>query len=68
MTREILNQVDDELDIQQSEGLCINKILAEKIEHAYFDTSGDNVRLQIIMRDNFQFQNLVSIKPPKIDP
>ena len=43
-------------------------ILAEKIEHAYFDTSGDNVRLQIIMRDNFQFQNLASIKLPKIDP
>ena len=68
MNRQILNQVDDDLGIQESKGLYIGKILAEKIEHAYFDTSADNIRLQKIMKDKSPSQNLASMKLPKINP
>ena len=47
MTKEILNQVDDDLGIQESEGPCIDKILAEKNKRAYFNTSAHNISSQI---------------------
>ena len=69
MSREILNQVDDDdLDIQESKEVCISKILAEKIEHVYFDTFADNIRLHKIMNDCSHSQNLASMKPSKINP
>ena len=33
------------MGIKEFEESCIDKILAEKIQHAHFDTSADNVRL-----------------------
>ena len=47
MTKEILNQVDDDLGIQESEGPCVDKILAEKNKRAYFNTSAHNISSQI---------------------
>ena len=63
MSRQILNQIDVGLGIQESEESCIDKTLAEKIEHVYFDTSSDKVRLQKIMKDNSHPRNLASTKP-----
>ena len=47
MTKEILNQVDDDLGIQESEDPCIDKILAEKNKRAYFNTSAHSISSQI---------------------
>ena len=46
LKREKFNNADDDLAIQESEGQCINNILPEKVEHAFFDTTADNIRLQ----------------------
>ena len=50
MSREILHQVDDDLGIQEAECLAVDKLLAEKIGHAYFASSADNTKLQKIMK------------------
>ena len=42
MSREILHQVDDDLGIQEVEGLAVDELLAKKIGHAYFESSADN--------------------------
>ena len=39
MSREILHQVDDDLGIQEAECRAVNELLAEKIDHTYFETS-----------------------------
>ena len=42
MSREILDQVDDDLRIIHEEGPSVNPHLAKKIENAFFEISGDN--------------------------
>ena len=39
MSRQILHQVDDDLGIQEAECRAVNELLAEKIDHTYFETS-----------------------------
>ena len=46
MSREILHPVDDDLDIQEFEGLAVDELLAAKIGHAYFESSTDDAKLQ----------------------
>ena len=45
MSREILHQVNDDLGIQETEGLAVDELLAEKIGHAYFESLVDNTKL-----------------------
>ena len=49
---------DDDLGIEESKELCISKILANKIEHAFFDTFADKIGLHKIMKNCFHSQNL----------
>ena len=68
MSREILHQVDDDLGIQEVEGLAVDELLAKKIGHAYFESSADNTKLQKIMKENQHPSNLMAVKPPKLNP
>ena len=68
MSREILHQVDDDLGIQEAEGLAVDELLPEKIDHAYFESSADNTKLQKIMKENQHPNNLMAVKPPKLNP
>ena len=52
MSRDILHQVDDDLGIQEAKGLAVDELLAEKTDHAYFDSSADNIKLQKLMKEN----------------
>ena len=66
--REILHQVDDDLGIQEAEGPAVDELLSEKINHAYFETSADNTKLQKIMKENQHPRNLMVLKPQKLNP
>ena len=68
MSREILHQVDDDLGIQEAEGPAVDELLAEKINHAYFESSADNTKPQKIMKENQHPSNLMAVKPPKLNP
>ena len=68
MSRKILHQVDDDLGIQEVEGLAVDELLAAKIGHAYFESSADNAKLQKIMKENQHPSNLMAVKPPKLNP
>ena len=68
MSRKILHQVDDDLAIQEVEGLAIDELLAAKIGHAYFESSADNAKLQKIMKENQHPNNLMAVEPPKLNP
>ena len=68
MSREILHPVDDDLDIQEVEGLAVDELLAAKIGHTYFESSADNAKLQKIMKENQHPSNLMAVKPPKLNP
>ena len=52
MSREILHQVDDDLGIQEAEGPAVDELLANTINHAYFESSVDNTKPQKIMKEN----------------
>ena len=67
MSREILHQVDDDLSLQEAEGPAVDELLAEKINHAYFESSTDNTKLQKIMKESQQPRNLMVLKPPKLN-
>ena len=47
---------------------AVDELLAEKINHAYFESSADNTELQKIMKENQHPSNLVDVKPPKTKP
>ena len=68
MSREILHQVYDDLGIQEAEGSAVDELLAERINHAYFESSVDNTKLQKITKENQHPSNLMAVKPPKINP
>ena len=68
MSREILHQVNDNLGIQEAEGVAVDELLVEKIGHAYFESSADDTKLQKIMKENQHSSNLMTIKPPKRNP
>ena len=61
MSREILHQVDDDMGIQEAEGLAVDEFLPEKIEHAYFESSADNTKLHKIMKENQHPSNLMAV-------
>ena len=67
MSRDILHQVDDDVDIQQAEGLAVDELLTEKIGHAYFESSADNTKLRKIMKENQHPSNLMAVKMPKLN-
>lgn len=52
----------------RKEGSYIVPHLAKKIENAFFEISGDNVKLQKIMSDRKHPSNLNMPKPPKTNP
>ena len=47
---------------------AVGELLAEKINHAYFESSADNTKLQKIMKENQHPRNLMVLKPPKLNP
>ena len=47
---------------------AVDELLAEKNNHAYFDSSADNTKLQKIMKENQHPRNLVVLKPTKLNP
>ena len=67
MSREILHQVDDDLGIQEAKELAVDELLAEKTDHAYFESSADNIKLQKLMKENQHPSNLMTVKPPKLN-
>ena len=68
MSKEILHQVDDDLGIQEAEGVAVDELLVEKIDHAYFESSADDTKLQKLMKENQHSSNLMTIKTPKQNP
>ena len=67
MSRDILHQVDDDVDIQQAEGLAVDELLTEEIGHAYFESSADNTKLRKILKENQHPSNLMAVKRPKLN-
>ena len=67
MSREILHQVDDDMGIQEAEGLAVDEFLPEKIGHAYFESSADNNKLQKIMKENQHPSNFLAVMPPELN-
>ena len=63
-----MHQVDDDLGIQEAEGPAVDELLAEKINHAYFESSADNTKPQKIMKENQHPSNFMAVKPPKLNP
>ena len=68
MIPDILGQVDDEFSLLDEEGPSVDTELAKKIENVFFESSGDNIRLQKIMKEQKHPANLLSLKPPSINP
>ena len=68
MSREILHQVYNDLGVQEAEGPAVDKFLAEKINHTYFESSAGNTKLQKIMKENHQPSYLMVVKAPKLNP
>ena len=52
MSREILHQVDDGLGISEAEDPAVDELLAEKTDHAYFESPADNIKLQKTMKES----------------
>ena len=68
MSRKILGQVDDEFSVLDEEGPSVVTELAKKIENVFFESSGDKIKLQKIMKEYKHPANLLNLKPPKINP
>ena len=68
MSREILCQVEDGFSTLYEEGPSVDTELAKKIENVFFESSGDNIKLQKIMKEHKRSANLLNLKPPKINP
>ena len=68
MSREILHQVDDDFGLPKGKGVAVDELLAGKISHAYFESSADNTKLQKLIKENQHPSNLMTIKPPKLNP
>ena len=68
MSRAILHQVDFDLGMQEAKGLAVGELLAGKTDHAYFESSADNIKLQKLIKENQHPSNLMTVKPPKLNP
>ena len=68
MSRKILGQVDDEFSVLDEEGPSVVTELTKKIENVFFESSGDKIKLQKIMKEYKHPANLLNLKPPKINP
>ena len=68
MSWEILCQVENDFSVLGEEGLSVDTEIAKKIENVFFESSGDNIKLQKIMKEYKHPPNLLNLKPPKIKP
>ena len=68
MSRGILGQVEDDFSVLDEESPSVDTELAKKIENVFFESSGDNIKLQKIMKEYKHPANLLNLKPPKINP
>ena len=60
--------MDDDLGIQEAEDPAVDELIAERINHTYFESTGDNTKLQKIMKENQYPSNLIPVKPLKLNP
>ena len=68
MSREILGQAEEVFSLLDEEGPSVDTELATKIENVFFESSGENIKLQKIMKEYKRPVNLLSLKRPKINP
>ena len=66
MSSQILHQVGNDLGIEEAKDLAVNELLAEKIDHAYFESLADNTKLRKTMKENQHASNIM-VKPPKLN-
>ena len=67
MSRDILVEAD-EFSILDEKCPSVDTELAKKIENVFFESSGDNIKLQKIMMEYTHPANLSRLKPHKINP
>ena len=65
MGQKIIVQVDDEFSLFDEEGSSVDTNLAKKIDNVFFESPGDNIKLQ--MNKCKHLANFLSLKP-KINP
>ena len=68
MSREILGQVDNQFSLLDEEGPSGDTALAKKTENVFFNSSGDNIKLQKIIKEYKHPANFLSLNPPNINP
>ena len=68
MSRDILGQVEDNFSVLDEKGPSVDTEVAKKIENVFFESSGDNIKLQKIMKEYKHPANLLNLKPPEINP
>ena len=68
MSWKILGQVEDNFSVLDKEGHSVDTELAKKIENVFFESIGDNIKLQKIMKEYKHPANLLNLKPLKINP
>ena len=63
MCWEILDQVDDDFSVIDKKVPSVDLELAKKIENVFFESSGDNIKLEKIMKAYKHSANLLNLKP-----
>ena len=63
MSWEILDQVDDDFSVIDKKVPSVDLELAKKIENVFFESSGDNIKLEKIMKAYKHSANLLNLKP-----
>ena len=63
MSWEILDQVDDDFSVIDKKVPSVDLELAKKIENVFFESSGDNIKLEKIMKTYKHSANLLNLKP-----
>ena len=67
MSLDILVQAD-EFSLLDEKGPSVDTESAKKVENVFFESSGDKIKLQKIMKEYTNPANLSSLKPHKINP
>ena len=67
MSRKILGQVEEVFSLLDEDGPWVDAELAKKIENVFSESSGENIKLQKIMKEYKRPANLLSLKRPKIN-
>ena len=68
MSQEILCQIEGDFSVLDEEGLSVDTEIAQKIGNVFFESSGDNIKLQKIMKKYKHPANLLNLTPLKIYP